>query len=314
MNDYIEVNTSVQNPNYPTRVRIVEFDGTLEHAGDYTPPTYTFSVKVEVCYNKVVDGKEVNLITCSFWTTEDHSTFSFEEDEDLDEESVDDWFWEGLSDDLSFHDLECLEDLDFYALGVPTCEEDTAGQYIDDIITEAFDKSIQDHYEEFEYKCSKLFEIHEEHSPFKKELVIPNGDCKTVWSIDGFEFERDSEEDVQVSFYVSCCFYIKDELLYCVEFKTEKDYLMTAGPHNLYNQIVKKIEKTDFNELAAAEDVSELCSSFDDFAKLRESYDSFEEAVSDYIDDNYYYDDYEGVEVTLGDLAEEWENRFLNLQ
>ena len=58
MNDYIEVNTSVENPEYPTRVRIIGYNGTFEHAGDYSAPRYDFSVQVEVRYNKVVDGKE----------------------------------------------------------------------------------------------------------------------------------------------------------------------------------------------------------------------------------------------------------------
>ena len=309
MNDYIEVNTSVENPEYPTRVRIIGYDGTFEHAGDYSAPRYDFSVQVEVRYNKVVDGKEENLIKCTFWTTEDYSTFSYEDD-DLDDDSVDDWFWEGLSEDLSFHDLECLEGLDLYALGVPTCEEDAGFQDVEDYLTKAFDECLGEHYEDYEYQCSKLFEQRQEHEPIKKELTFEKGDCKTVWSIDGVEFERDYEDDVNAAFYVSCCLYINDEMLFCAEFKTEMDYLMHAYPHDLYEHIVKKIEKTDFQELVAAEDESAVCNSFDSFTDIMQDNDSFEEYVADYFKNEYTYDEYEDVEVTLGDLAEEWEKRY----
>ena len=83
----IEVITHCKNPEYPTRVTIIDLDGTFEEAGDYTPPEYSFSVKVEIKYNKVVDGKEENLVTCTFWTETDSTQFSYG-DEDLDEESV----------------------------------------------------------------------------------------------------------------------------------------------------------------------------------------------------------------------------------
>ena len=51
----ITVHTSCENPEFPTRVRIIDLDGTFEEAGVYTPPEYSFSVKVEIKYNKVVD-------------------------------------------------------------------------------------------------------------------------------------------------------------------------------------------------------------------------------------------------------------------
>ena len=86
--DIIEVNTSVSNTEFPTRIRIVDFDGYFEHSGDYTAPKFTFSVKVEVEYNKIVNDKEENLVKVRFWTEEDSLVFSFEDDE-LDEESVD---------------------------------------------------------------------------------------------------------------------------------------------------------------------------------------------------------------------------------
>lgn len=308
MDDYIEVNTSVANPMYPTRVRIIDYDGTFEHADDYSAPRYDFSVQVEVRYNKVVDGKEENLITCTFWTTQDYSTFSFEDD-DLDDDSVDNWFWQGLSEDLSFHDLECLEDLDLYALGVPTNIEDVGGQDIDDYLTKAFDECLGEHYDDYEFKCTKLFEEYPKHKHINKELTFRNGNCKTVWSIDGVDFERDEEDDINAAFYVSCCLYINDEMLFCAEFKTEMEYLMGVAPHDLYEQIVNKVEKTEFQELVAADDESGLCNSFDRFAEIMQDNDSFEEYVADYIKNEYSYDEYEDVEVTLGDLAEEWSKK-----
>lgn len=306
--EYIEVGTSVKNPQYPTRVRIVDFDGRFEHAGDYTPPEYIYSVQVEIQYNKIVDGKEENLISCSFWTTDDSAPFSFEDD-DLDDESVDEWFWEGLSEDLSFHDLEGLEKLDFYALGVPANkeEEDDDGGYVDDYIFAALDKCIPDHYESINYRCSSLYMESVEHNPLDdKKLEITNGECRTEWSIEGFDYDRD-DDDIQAAFYVHCSFYVNDELLYSFEYKTGFDYLMKARRHNLYNAIVEKINKSDFQELVAAEDIAELCDSHESYDELMEDYDSFEEAIVDYVEREYDCDEDEGVDVTLGDLAMKWE-------
>lgn len=157
----IDIKTPCKNPEFPTRVRIIDLDGHFEHAGPYTGPKYTFSVEVEVKYNKVVDGKEKNLITCTFWTKTDSSVFSFEDD-DLSEDEVEDWFLEGLHDDLSFHDLEGLEKLDLFAQGVPTNEKDEAGGVIEDYISKAFNKCFPDIWEEFEYQCSELYQGIEE--------------------------------------------------------------------------------------------------------------------------------------------------------
>ena len=165
----IEVNTHFKNPEYPTRVRIIDLDGHFEHAGDYTGPKYTFSVEVEVKYNKVVDGKEKNLITCTFWTKTDSSVFSFEDD-DLDEDSVEDWFLDGLSEDLSFHGFEGLEKLDFYTLGVPTNESDEAELTIEDYISKAFDKCFPDIWENYEYQCSELYLETQEDVPFSTKI------------------------------------------------------------------------------------------------------------------------------------------------
>lgn len=111
----IEVATQCENPEYPTRVSIIDFKG------DYDDPDYTFQVQVQVEYNHIVDGEEENLLTFTFWTEED-STWCHGEDEDgescMTEEDVEEWFEEGLNEDLSFHDLEGLEELDLYGAGV----------------------------------------------------------------------------------------------------------------------------------------------------------------------------------------------------
>ncbi len=306
--EYIQVSTSVKNPQYPTRVRIVDFDGRFEYAGDYTPPEYIFSVQVEIKYNRIVDGKEENLITCSFWTTDDSAPFSFEDD-DLDEESVDDWFWEGLSEDLSFHDLEGLEKLDFYALGVPANkeEEDDCGEYVDDCIVDALDKCIPDHYETVDYRCSDLYRKSMDHDLLEDKMrVITAGECRTEWSIEDFDYDRD-DDDIRVSFVVQCCFYVKEELLYSLECETGFDYLMKARRHNLYNAIVGKINKADLQELVASGDMSDLCNGYESYVELMEDYDSFEDAIADYMEREYDPDEYELNEITLGDLAKKWE-------
>ena len=304
--EYIEVSTPVKNPQYPTRVRIIDYDGTFEHAEAYTPPVYTFSVEVEIKYNKVVDGKEENLITCSFWTTNDTAPFSFEDD-DLDEADVDDWFWEGLAEDLSFHDLEGLEKLDFYALGVPANkeEEDECGYYVD-CIFDALDKCIPDHYESIHHQCSDLYLKDVEHYALEeKTWEVTTGDCRTEWSIEDFDYDNDGD-DIQVSFVVQCSFYVKEELLYSFECETEFDYLMKTPLHNLYNAIVEEINESDFQDLVATGDLSDICDSYESYCELMEEYDSFEDAISDYMD-REFGDDYELNEITLGDLAKKWE-------
>ncbi len=308
--EYIEVSTSVKNPQYPTRVRIIDFDGRFEHAEAYTPPTYTFSVQVEIKYNKIVDGKEETLITCSFWTNDDTAPFSFEDD-DLDDDSVDDWFWDGLAEDLSFHDLEGLEKLDFYALGVPANkeEEDDCGQYIDDCIFDALDKCIPDHYESIKYQCTDLYLESVDHDTLEeKTWEITRGACRSEWSIEDFDYDNDYD-DIQVSFVVQCSFYVNEELLYSFECETGFNHLMKTPRHNLYNAIVGKINKADFQELVSSEDMSDLCNSSESYNELMEDYDSFEDAITDYIEREYGDDDdeFELHEITLGDLAKKWE-------
>lgn len=180
----IEVNTHFENPEYPTRVTIIDLDGHFEHAGDYTHPKYIFSVKVEVKYNKVVEGKEDTLITCSLWTNKDSAQFPFEDD-DLDEASVEDWFLEGLSDDLSFHGLDCLEHLDFYSQGVPTNDEG-CNKLVKCYIAETLNKIIPTVWHVFECFCSELY--------YKKE----KNKCQTVWNIKSLApILGDSEEWVK---------------------------------------------------------------------------------------------------------------------
>ena len=40
-----------------------------------------------------------------------------------------------------------------------------------------------------------------------------------------------------------------------------------------------------------------------------EDYDSFEDAIADYMEREYDSDEYELNEITLGDLAKTWENK-----
>lgn len=169
--EYIEVSTSCENPEFPTRVRIIAFDGTFEHAGDYSAPKYTYSVQVEVKYNRVVDNKEENLVACTFWTREDSTIFSFADDE-LEEDEVDDWFWEGLSEDLSNHGLEGLENLDFFASNVPTNKADELGGDLEDAIVDALNQSIPKLWDDFEYESSHLYEVEEsEDVPFSSKTI-----------------------------------------------------------------------------------------------------------------------------------------------
>ena len=179
----IEVITHCKNPEYPTRVTIIDLYGKFEHAGDYTPPHYTYSIKVEVKFNKVIDGKEENLISCTLWTVKDSTPFNFQED-DLDEGSVEEWFLEGLSEDLSFHGFEGLEKLDFYALGVPT-NDDGCGKLVEYYISDALNKCVPNVWKECKYLCSDLF--------FQKAETKPSGRSKTIWNIDSFT-SRVSEE------------------------------------------------------------------------------------------------------------------------
>ena len=84
---------------------------------------------------------------------------------------------------------------------------------------------------------------------------------------------------------------------------------MKAPRHNLYNAIVGKINKADFQELVSSEDMSDLCNSSESYNELMEDYDSFEDAINDYIEREYGDDDdeFELNEITLGDLAKKWE-------
>ena len=319
----ITVHTNCENPEYPTRVRIIDLDGTFEEAEGYNPPEYSFSVKVEIKYNKVVDGKEENLITCSFWTEQDSTQLSYEDD-DLDEESVEEWFLEGLSEDLSFHDLEGLEDLDFYALGVPTNKGDEDyGKDMEDAISDALDECIPDKWSRFKYQCSDLYKQQQETVKFKeKEIETINGDCKTVWIISDFDFEEETDEGydfVNVSYYLECQFYVKDKLLYYVDFKTNPKYFMEPC-HRLYTSIVNEIEKRDFDDLVAVDkDMSRLCGSFKDFVGLMEDNETLEDSVFYHIKckfdldinkDDEDYDEDEDLSVTLGELAGEWQEDY----
>ena len=311
----ITVHTSCENPEFPTRVRIIDLDGTFEEAGVYTPPEYSFSVKVEIKYNKVVDGKEENLVTCTFWTETDSTQFSYG-DEDLDEESVEEWFLEGLSDDLSFHDLEGLEDLDFYALGVPINEDDEAGKDLEDFITEALDECISDKYCGFDYICSDLYRQSLEIIPFTKEVETINGDCKTVWSIEDFDYERkwDDPEDIYVTFVVKCSFYIKDELLYSFQYTTYPQYLISAS-NNLYSSVLKEIEQRDFCKIERVDkDMSGLCDSFKKYVEVLEDedepHDSFEEYIEEFIREEIEPNEDEDIDVSLGEVAEKWKEDF----
>ena len=311
----ITIHTSCENPEFPTRVRIIDLDGSFEEARDYTPPEYTFSVKVEIKYNKVVDGKEENLVTCTFWTETDSTQFSYG-DEDLDEESVEEWFLEGLSEDLSFHDLEGLEDLDFYALGVPINEDDEAGKDLEDFITEAFDECISDKYCDFDYRCSDLYRQSIEIIPFTKKLETINGDCKTVWSIEDFNYERDWDdtEDINVTYVVKCSFYIKDELLFSFQYSTYPRYFISAS-NDLYSSVLKEIENRDFCEIEKVDkDMSGLCDSFKKYVEVLENedepHDSFEEYIEEYVQDEIEPNEDEEIDITLGELAEKWQEEY----
>jgi len=112
----LEVSTKPENPEYPTKVTILDFKG------DYEDPDYTFQVQVQIEYNHVVGGEEENLLTFTFWTEEDTCWCHGEDEEGgstMDENDVEEWFEEGLSEDLSFYNLEGLENLDLYAGGIP---------------------------------------------------------------------------------------------------------------------------------------------------------------------------------------------------
>lgn len=316
----ITVHTSCENPEFPTRVRIIDLDGSFEEAEGYCPPEYSFSLKVEVKYNKVVDGKEENLVTCTFWTVEDSTQFSYA-DEDLDEDSVEEWFLEGLSEDLSFHDLEGLEDLDFYALGVPANEDDEeCGNGLEDAISEALDECIPDKWETFKYRCTDLYRQPQETLEFKgKELKTVQGECTTVWSIEDFDYDVETDEgsdSVMVSYYLLCSFFVQDRLLYQVEFKTNPKYLMDPC-HNLYSTIVEEIEKEDFDELVSVDkDMSRVCGSFKDFVEMLEDEESLEDSVYFYVKDHFDVDideddeEEDSIDVTLGELAAQWKEDY----
>lgn len=290
--DIIEVNTSVSNPEYPTRVRIVDFDGNFEHAGAYSSPKFTFSVKVEVEYNKVVDGKEENLVKVTFWTKDDYSLFSFEED-DLDDESVEDWFWEGLSEDLGNHDLEGLENLDLYSMEVPTCEDDELCGSIDSAISDALEKCIPDAWSTFEYECSELynngdsFRVPDDWS--KNEEVIV-GNTRTVWSIVNYELEDGYDEGdvINAIFYVEGTLYVDDKPIFEVDFETGPLYLMEPC-NNLQVAAHSLIEKSSLCWLLEQEKLFDLSDVFDSFRSFVEiAFDNDIEDIGEYISSEVY--------------------------
>lgn len=309
----IEVNNSVANPEFPTRISIIAFDGTFVHAEDYTPPYYSFSVKVEAKYNRVIDGREENILTCTFWTAKDTAHFSWEDDE-LDEESVNDWFWEGLGEDLSNHDLEGLKDIDFYEMGVPVCDGDSLD--VDEQIAGCLDECIPDKWKDFSVTYGELFEAAPTCPELSKETVVQEGNVRTVWSIEDFVMEDGYDsycgDVINASYWLKGDMYIGDELLLSVEFKTEPSFLMDPCP-NQYSAAVKVIMAPDssFKLLVGLDHdmrgLSYLCKDYDSFTALLEEYGSLEEAVSDYIYSEFDVDSYEpDVTVTEGPLALKW--------
>lgn len=155
----IEVRNHCKNLEYPTRVTIIDF------RGEYDDPEYTFSVQVQVEYNHVVDGKEENLVTFTFWTKED-TTWCHGEDEDgepsMTEEEVEEWFEEGLHEDLSFHDLEGLEDLDLYEAGVPTEVSEDEYDEPEEAILSAIKDACGDIVDDFDCECADDYYYEEE--------------------------------------------------------------------------------------------------------------------------------------------------------
>lgn len=312
--EYIEINTSCENQEFPTRARIIAFDGTFEHAGDYSAPQYTFSVQVEIMYNKVVDGKEENLVTCKFWTKEDSAIFSFEDD-DLDEDSVDDWFWEGLFEDLSNHGLESLEDLDFYASNVPTNKADELGRDLESAIANALDQSIPGLWTECEFEYSPIYEAdNSTEVSFSKTKEISRGEAKAIWSLEDFDLSEGEYEDgdptILASFYVKGELFIGEELFFAVGFWSAPSYLM--DPCNDVNaNAVKVIEEKDMEWLLDCESndfrLYDICSDYEEFVGLMEDFDSLEEGVEESIRNSFKLDEYaDDIDVTLGPLAHKW--------
>ena len=131
-------------------------DGHFVHAGDYTPPKYNYSLQIEVKYNQVIDEKEENLVTFTFWTCEDSPLFSFQDD-GLTEEEVQDWFLEGLNEDLSFHNLEGLEGLDLYEAGVPI--QISINQSVEPkrSIISAITQACGEIVHQYKCQCSKIY-------------------------------------------------------------------------------------------------------------------------------------------------------------
>lgn len=313
--EYIEVSTSCENPEYPTRVRIIAFDGSFEHADDYSAPKYTYSVQVEALYNKVVDGKEENLVACKFWTIEDSTIFSFADDE-LDEDSVDDWFWEGLSEDLSNHGLENLEKLDFYASNVPTNMADEWGRDLESAIVNALDQTIPELWDSFDYESSPIYEVDDSkevpYSSKTKEIV--NGETKTIWSLENYElsggYGEEGEANILASFYAKGELFIGDELLFTVGFWSAPSYLMDPC-HNVDANAVRVIEEKNIEWLLNCErndlPLCDICSDYEEFVGLMECCGSLEERVEEYIRDSFEIDESaDDVDIILGPLAQKW--------
>lgn len=312
--DYIEVSTSCRFPEFPTRVKIIAFDGTFEHADDNSAPKYTYSVQVEVKYNKVVDGKEENLATFKFWTKEDFTVFSFDDD-DLDEDSVDDWFWEGLSEDLSNHGLEGLENIDIHASFVSSFEDDEPTTVFKSVIARTLNISIPEKWNDFDYKSLYPYEVEGtmEAHPFSKTEEIVEGKTKTTWSIEGFELaeDMDMEEGIVItaSMHVKGELFIDGELLLTTNFWSDPLYLMHPCQDGISNAI-KIIEEEKISHLVGVrnlEPLSKIFLDYDDFVVFMEQNDSLEDVVETYIRDSFdIYENHDGIDVVSGPLAHKW--------
>lgn len=329
--DIIEVNTSVSNPEFPTRIRIVDFDGNFEHSGDYTAPKFTFSVKVEVEYNKIVNDKEENLVKVRFWTEEDSSVFSFEDDE-LDEESVEDWFWEGLSEDLSHHGLEGLEGLDFYSEEVPACEEDEMGWSLESAIADALQRHIPDSWSNFEYECSDLYKTGRSITvpqDWSKTEEITCGNTRTVWSITDYELEVGYDDEgkgvVNAIFYVQGKFFVGGDLLFEVTFETLPLYLLQpcGGLNAAAHELIEESSLCWLLEQNKLYDLSENFNSFRTFVEMMLEYDDCDSiSVESIIAENVYdgfivhsevVNDMDDIEVEFQSSFVQWIEKYNNM-
>lgn len=320
----IDVNVNFENPEFPTRVRIIDLDGTFEHAGDYSAPEYTFSVKVEVQYNRVVDGKENNLLTCTFWTEEDYSEFSYEDDE-LDECDVEDWFLEGLSEDLSNHDLEGLEDLDFYTLGVPHNIAYADNGDPEEKIVDALEEVLGDKIDTERDIKIKLFPAFKEEEAVKaneaksKEYQVVNGDFTSEWIVDDYEFEE-TGNDCDVSFHAEASLYYKDDFLFSFEFWTPYNFPIDADENHI-KQVLEifgddewKVDDllNRWDRLNIQYDLSQFfnCTSFEEFVDFMPEDDSFDELVESHAENNVDLQPYSDVYVNTGDIIDAWESKY----